>query len=102
MVIYDAIMRTVALDPDVAAKLKAVARERGISFKEALNSAVRAGLGGSRRAARSFKQYSQPMGLRPGFNLDKALHLTAGLEDEELTRRLDRRKPRRSLSRVTR
>ena len=83
---------TVTLDADVAARLKAVARTRGISFKQALNSAVRAGLGGERRAARSFKQYSQPMGLRPGFNLDKALQLSAGLEDEEIARRLERRK----------
>ena len=35
---------TVTLDPDVAAKLKRVARERDISFKEALNSSVREGL----------------------------------------------------------
>ena len=83
---------TVTLDPDVAAKLKAVARERGISFKEALNGAVRAGLGSKSRAARAFKQYSQPMGLRAGFNLDKALQLSAALEDEELTRKLERRK----------
>jgi hypothetical protein len=83
---------TVTLDPDVAAKLKAVARERGISFKEALNGAVRAGLGGERRAVRAFRQYAQPMGLRPGFNLDKALQLSAALEDEEIARKLERRK----------
>lgn len=83
---------TVTLDADVAARLKAVARARGISFKQALNTAVRAGLGGDRRAARSFKQYAQPMGLRPGFNLDKALQLAGGLEDEEIARRLERRK----------
>ena len=83
---------TVTLDPDVAAKLKAVARERGISFKEALNGAVRAGLGRERRAARAFTQYTQPMGLRPGFNLDKALQLAGALEDEEIVRRLERRK----------
>ena len=83
---------TVTLNPDVAAKLKAVARERGISFKQALNSAVRAGLGGGRRAKPAFKQYSQPMGLRPGFNLDKALQLAAALEDEEIARKLERRK----------
>lgn len=83
---------TVRLDADVAAKLKAIARERGISFEQALNSAIRAGLGGNRSAAPSCKQYAQPMGLRPEFNLDKALQLTAGLEDEELTRRLKRRK----------
>jgi len=35
---------TVTLDADVAAKLKQTARERGISFKEALNSNVRRGL----------------------------------------------------------
>jgi hypothetical protein len=83
---------TVTLDPDVAAKLKAVARERGISFKQALNSAVRAGLSGPRQARRAFKQYSQPMGLRPGFDLDKALQLAAALEDEEIVRKLERRK----------
>jgi hypothetical protein len=82
----------VTLDPDVAAKLKAVARQRGISFKQALNSALRAGLGGQPRAARAFKQYSQPMGVRAGFNLDKALQLAGALEDEEIVRRLERRK----------
>ena len=80
------------LDPDVAAKLKVIARERGISFKQALNAAVRAGLGAERRATRPFKQYAQPMGLRPGFNLDKALQIVAALEDEEIVRRLERRK----------
>jgi hypothetical protein len=83
---------TVTLDADVAARLRAVARARGISFKQALNNAVRAGLSRDRRAARPFKQYAQPMGLRPGFNLDKALQLAAGFEDEELVRRLERRK----------
>ena len=35
---------TVTLDPDVEAKLKATMRERGVSFKAALNDAVRVGL----------------------------------------------------------
>ena len=83
---------TVTLDPDIAAKLKTVARQRGISFKEALNSAVRAGLSGGRRATRPFKQHTQAMGLRPGINLDKALQLAGALEDEELSRRLELRK----------
>jgi hypothetical protein len=83
---------TVTLDPDVAAKLKAVARERGISFKQALNSAVRAGLGGQRRSKQAFRQYSQAMGLRPRLDLDKALQLAAALEDEEIIRKLERRK----------
>ena len=83
---------TVTLDPDVAAKLKAVARERGISFKQALNSAVRAGLGGQRRSKQAFRQYSQAMGLRPALDLDKALQIAAALEDEEIIRKLERRK----------
>jgi hypothetical protein len=82
---------TVVLDADVAAKLKAIARQRGISFKQALNQAVRAGLGG-RRAPQRFEQYTQPMGLRPGVDLDKALRLAGALEDEEIARKLEVRK----------
>jgi hypothetical protein len=86
-------MRTTGtLDPDVAAKLKAVARERGISLTQALNDAARAGLRRERRSTRTFTQYAQPMSLRPGFNLDKALHLAGDLEDEEIVGRLERRK----------
>lgn len=80
------------LDPDVAAKLRAVARERGISFKQALNQAVRAGLSAARRSPRTFRQYTQPMGLRPGVSIDKALQLAAALEDEEIVRKLELRK----------
>jgi hypothetical protein len=79
---------TVTLDADVAAKLKAVARQRGISFKEALNQAVRAGLGPRRRAA-PLRPYTQAMGLRPGLGLDQALRLAAALEDEERARKLE-------------
>ena len=83
---------TVTLDPDVAAKLKAVARQQGISFKQALNQAVRAGLGPARRSARRFTQLTQAMSLRPGVNLDKALLVATALEDEELVRKLELRK----------
>jgi Ribbon-helix-helix protein, copG family len=83
---------TVTLDPDVAAKLKAVARARGISFKQALNQAVRAGLGAGRRSARPFQPYTQPMGLRAGVRIDKALQIAAALEDEEIVRKLELRK----------
>ena len=83
---------TVTLDADVAAKLKTVARERGISFKQALNQAVRAGLSTARRPPKPFQQYTQPMGLRPGLSIDKALQLAAALEDEEIIRKLELRK----------
>jgi Ribbon-helix-helix protein, copG family len=83
---------TVTLDADVAAKLKAVARQRGISFKEALNQAVRAGLGSRRRAVPLPSPYTQAMGLRAGIDLDRALRLAAALEDEESARKLEMRK----------
>ncbi|MGH7354786.1 MAG: antitoxin [Candidatus Rokuibacteriota bacterium] len=83
---------TVTLDSDVAAKVKAVARQRGISFKQALNQAVRAGLGGRRERPQSLPRYTQAMGLRPGVNLDKALQLASALEDAEIVRKLEARK----------
>ena len=80
---------TVTLDPDVEARLREVARERGVSFKEALNSAIRAGL----MAARSTREYqtpARPLGLRAGVNLDKALALASDLEDAEIVHDLER------------
>jgi hypothetical protein len=83
---------TVDIDPDVAAKLRQTAQERGITFKEALNLALRVGLTGQSRAARSYRVRPRRLGLRPGIELDKALRLAAALEDEELVRKLELRK----------
>jgi hypothetical protein len=73
----------VTLDADVAMRLKETARERGVSFNEALNSAVRAGLAAGREA-RPYRTPSRPLGLRPGINLDKALEITGELLDKAL------------------
>jgi hypothetical protein len=80
---------TVTLDPDVEAKLKATMRERGVSFKVALNEAVRAGLNGPAPASRRYRMPTGKLGVRPGINLDKALSLAAELEDEEIIRKLE-------------
>jgi hypothetical protein len=80
---------TVTLDPDVEARLREVARERGVSFKEALNAAVRAGLM-SARGQREYRTPSRPLGLLPGINLDKALQAAADLEDAEIVHGLER------------
>lgn len=80
---------TVTLDPDVEARLRDVARERGVSFKEALNSAVRAGLMAVREA-HEYHTPSRPLGLRPGISLDKALQMAAELEDAEIVHELER------------
>jgi hypothetical protein len=83
---------TVTLDPDVAAALHASARERGTSFKEALNTAVRAGLARQAGTAEPYRVPARPLGLRPNVDLDKALRLAGDLEDAELVRKLELRK----------
>jgi len=83
---------TVTLDPDVAAKLRATTRKRGVSFKAALNDAVRAGLAATNPPGKPFTVRAQPLGIRPGFDVDRALHIAAEMEDAEILRKLDLRK----------
>lgn len=83
---------TVTLDADVAAKLKAEARERGISFKEALNSNLRRGLASRDAKPTRFRVQPRPLGAKPGLNLDKAMALADRLEDEEVLRKISLRK----------
>lgn len=80
---------TVTLDPDVEAKLRAAMRERGVSFKVALNEAVRSGLDRGSPEPKRYRMPTAPMGLRPGINLDKANRLAGELEDEEIIRKLE-------------
>lgn len=81
---------TVTLDDDAAAALRQVERERGVSFKEALNSLVRAGLSASSGAGR--RPYTvQPFRseIQPGVDLRAANRLLADLEDDELLRKIE-------------
>lgn len=78
---------TVTLDPDVEAKLRSVMRERGVSFKAAINDAVRAGLSDSSPASKPFKMKTHRLGAR--FNVDKALTIAGELEDEEIVRKME-------------
>jgi hypothetical protein len=80
---------TVTLDPDVEAIVKRLMRERGLSFKEALNSAVRAGTRAPDGPA--FETPTFDMG-EPFVDVTKALRLASELEDEEIVRRLAARK----------
>jgi hypothetical protein len=82
---------TVTLDPDVEAKLRAAVRERGVSFKVALNDAIRAGLA-AEASPRPFAVDPKPLGIRPDIDVDKALQLAAAIEDAEILRKLDLRK----------
>ena len=80
---------TVTLDPDVERLIRNSMKERGISFKEALNQAARAGLLIKREArGRKFVQKTFRMGETQNFRWDKALATAEAMEDEELSRKL--------------
>lgn len=77
---------TITLDPDVRLLVERSMRERGLSFKHAVNEAIRAGLGPAEPGSRS---YTKPRRLGPPrVDLTKALSLANELEDEALARRL--------------
>jgi hypothetical protein len=85
---------TVTLDPDTEASLRKLMRERRLTFKEALNQAVRLGSGIALRGrgGRAFRQKTYRMGANPEFRWDKALQMAAAIEDEEVVRELQARK----------
>lgn len=74
---------TVTLDDDTAALVRQRMRERGLTFKQALNESIREGVRGDRP---TFRTAVARMG-RPTVNLDRALQVAADLEDDELVRR---------------
>jgi hypothetical protein len=65
--------------------------ERGVSFKQALNDPVRAGLKTNSQPSRRFRVHTHPLGVRPGVNLDKAFTLAGEMEDAEILRKLELR-----------
>lgn len=75
---------TVTLDPDAEAIVRKRMQERGVSFKEAVNEAIRAGAGASGRPFRTSTASLGPSRV----NLDRALQVVADLEDDELVRRM--------------
>jgi hypothetical protein len=85
---------TLTLDPDVAKALKRLAHETQRSFKDVVNDTIRAGL--SRPAAPRARRYRLTPrslgGVRPGYDLDKALALADAMEDEGIARKLELRK----------
>jgi hypothetical protein len=83
---------TVTLDPDVQALIRTAMKERGISFKEALNSAVRTGLTQGKPKRLNFVQKSYSLGSDQNFRWDKALEIASAIEDEELSRKFSLRK----------
>ena len=83
---------TVTLDPDVERLLKAEMRERGVSFKQALNDAIRGGRQTPTKRRKRFVQQTFSLGQEQHFRWDKALAAADAIEDEELMRKLALRK----------
>lgn len=71
---------TITLEPDVEALLKKAMRERGLTFKDAVNQAVRDGLAKPAENIPPFKQRTFHMGV-PKVDLTKALALADELYD---------------------
>ena len=81
------------MDPDTERLLRQAMRERGLSFKAALNEAIRAGLTKASRPPRTrFVQKTFRLGAEQSFRWDKALAVAEAMEDEELGRKLSLRK----------
>ncbi len=83
---------TLTLDDDLAALLKQRAADLGVSFKEMLNRAVRAGLGREMEPAGASAPRTIPhsFGFRPGVDLDKLNQLADELEAEDAAEPLGR------------
>jgi len=78
---------TVTLDDDTEQMIRRRMKERRLSFKQALNDAIRDGCAQPGPAPEPFRTMTASMGV-PMVNLDRALQLAGELEDEELVRKM--------------
>jgi len=81
--------RTITLEPDVAEIIQKRMREQGLSFPQAVNEAIRAGL--AEGEPRAFETPTFRMRFDPSVPGDKALALSGALEDESLVQKLAER-----------
>jgi hypothetical protein len=81
---------TLTLEDDLAGLLKRRAQDLGISFKEAVNRAIRAGLSAaaSGRRAPAPKTIPHSFGFMPGVDLDKLGQLADELEAEAVAEKM--------------
>jgi hypothetical protein len=83
---------TLTLEPDIARKLKSRVSAQGITFKRAVNDALRAGLaaGEKTRPMKRFVVKPFHVGIKPGIDVDKINQLLDELEVEEFARKFGR------------
>jgi hypothetical protein len=77
---------TITLDPDVDQLLRRAMRDRGTTFRDTVNEAIRSGLRSHK--VPPFRQKTVSLGFNPRFNWDKALQMAAELEDEEILKKM--------------
>ena len=77
---------TITLDADTRLLVERAMRERGLTFKEAVNEAIRAGLGPREPSSESFTRPRDLGGAK--VDLTHALRIAGELEDDALARRL--------------
>lgn len=76
---------TLTIDDDVLDRARAIAAHTGQPFRTVVNEALRAGLPQVERPREKppYRTKAQPMGLRPGRNLDNVQELLAAIEGED-------------------
>ncbi len=85
---------TLNIDDETLERLRDVAKRSRLPFKEVVGRTLRLGLDrlDPRADQPEYSTTTYSMGFPPGLNLDKALHLAAQLEDDEIVRKLQVRK----------
>jgi len=74
---------TLTIDDDLAAILQKKAAQRGVAFKQVVNTLLRAGLGvseGELPKRKAVKVVGRALGLKPGYDADKLNQLVDELE----------------------
>lgn len=85
-----AVRTTIDLDPDVDARVRALAHQRGVSIRTVINDELRRTTHPAAEEAYVLPTF--PLGVRADLDLDRALRLASELEDEETLRKLELRK----------
>ena len=80
---------TITLEADVEALVRRTMAEKGLSFKDAVNSALRSAFSQPRPNTDKFVQKTYSLGSQDVGAMEKALQLSSYLEDVELIAKLD-------------
>lgn len=93
-VMSDVMRTTVRIDDDLLQEIKARAARDDVSMTRMLNRVIREGLEAvARHTGRPKRYVERPVSMgSPRLEVDKAMLLAAGLEDEETLRKLALRK----------